>query len=496
MEEKSASNISSKRLGKETLIYIPVFLVPAFINILTLSLFTRIFSPELYGEYSLVINTTIIVSSLMGQWIVLSIQRFRPEYRKKEKISEFNHYLNRLLFQMNSVFIILSVLIYLIIPENFKNYYIPSVVSIVLSIYFMVLGSVYQIDLLSQKFRNLNVINALGKLPITFLLLYVISFTPEQFIWGTILMQLFLLYPMLRHIEGWKNPLSFSNKDKTQYKGYVRTFFIYGFPLIGWYIGTTILNLTDRYMIQIFRGSHEVGIYSANFTIAVQALALICNPFFFAIQPMVLNQADVSREKMEHSISKYTRIYILLSIPFGIYFSIFRNEVSAFLLGEQFVVGATIIPILIAGFFFWNLGLYGQLCCQVDKRTSHMFYFVVIAAMINIVLNLFFIPRFGFNGAAISTGVGFIVYSLLLYLSSFKHTKWEIPWLAMVKIILLGLLLALPLEYLRQNWLIDMKPFIVMVIGLFYFPVYIIMMVFFKEISIRPVVTMIKSKWS
>jgi O-antigen/teichoic acid export membrane protein len=495
MEEKFTSSISSKRLGKETFIYIPVFLVPAFINILTLSLFTRLFSPELYGEYSLVINTTIIVSSLMGQWIVLSIQRFRPEYRKSEKLSEFNFYLNKLLFQMNIVFIFLSIFLFVIIPDNYKSYYLPSIVSIVLSVYFMVLGSVYQIDLLSQKFRNLNVINAIGKLPITFLLLYVISFKPEQFIWGTILMQLFLLYPMLRHIEVWKKPPSFTDKDKHRYKHYVRTFFIYGFPLIGWYIGTTILNLTDRYMIQIFRGSHEVGIYSANFTIAVQALALVCNPFFFAIQPMVLNKVDVSRKEMELTISKYTRIYILLSIPFGIYFSIFRNEVSSFLLGEQFVVGASIIPILIAGFFFWNLGLYGQLCCQVDKRTSHMFYFVVIAAIINIILNLFFIPRFGFNGAAISTGVGFFLYSLLLYLSSFKHTKWKIPWLAMVKILLIGLLLSLPLEYLRQRWLFDMNPIIVMVIGTIYFPIYVTIMFFIKELSIRPVVTMFKRKW-
>jgi O-antigen/teichoic acid export membrane protein len=493
MEDNYAKSNSSKLLGKETFIYIPVFLVPAFINILTLSLFTRIFSPELYGEYSLVVNTTIIISSLMGQWIVLSIQRFRPDYRKNAKLGEFNLYLNRLLSQISIAFIAISILFFLFIPSGYKSYYIPSVLSIVCSVYFMVLASVFQIDLLSKKNRNLNVINALGRLPITLLLLYFVSNTPEQFLWGTVLMQLMMLYPMLRHIEA-ERYFSFSKKDFGKYRPFIQTFFVYGFPLIGWYIGTTILNLTDRYMIQIFRGSHEVGIYSANFTIAVQALALVCNPFFFAIQPMVMNQSDGTKEKLEHSISKYTKIYIMLAIPFGIYFSIFRNEISTFLLGNQFTIGASIIPILVVGFFFWNLGLYGQLCCQVDKRTSHMFYFVMIAAVINVLFNLYFIPAYGFIGAAISTSIGFMIYTILIYLSSFKHTKWNIPWFTLVKIMTLGVLLALPLEYLRHNWFIESNPFISMLIGTIYFPVYAITMVLIKEISIRPIMVMLKSR--
>jgi hypothetical protein len=51
------------------------------------------------------------------------------------------------------------------------------------------------------------------------------------------------------------------------------------------------------------------------------------------------------------------------------------------------------------------------------------------------------------------------------------------------------------LEYLRQRWLFDMNPFIVMVIGTIYFPIYVTIMFFFKELSIRPVVTMFKRKW-
>jgi O-antigen/teichoic acid export membrane protein len=487
MDNKIPSGVATKRISKETLIYIPVFLVPALVNILTLSLFTKIFPPNQYGEYSLVVNTTIIISSLMGQWIVLSIQRFRPEYRNAGKLSEFNLYLNRLLFQMSLIFLFISIFIYPFISETYKHYYIVSIFSIVLSVYFMVLSSVYQIDLLSKKFRNLNVIQSLGKLPVTFLLLLMISFTPEQFIWGTVLMQVILLYPMLRYIEV-KRFLTFATFDKNQYKVYIHTFFVYGFPLIGWYIGTTILNLTDRYMIQFFRGAYEVGVYSANFTIAVQALALICNPFFFAVQPQIMNRTDTSKNDMELLISKYTKIYILLSIPFGIYFSIYRNEVSSLLLGDQFVKGSGIIPILIIGFFFWNLGLYGQLCCQIDKRTKHMFYFVAIAAFVNFALNFILIPKYGYIGAAISTGIGFVIYTLLIYISSMKNTRWMIPWFSMVRILTVSIVFAIPLELIRSAWLTDLNTIISMAIGISYFFVYIVLLIILKELPVLQII--------
>ena len=78
--------LNTKRLSKDTLLYIPVFLAPAIVNILLLIIFTRFFPPDIYGQYTIVMNTAIIVSALLTQWITLSIQRFRPIYKKEGKV--------------------------------------------------------------------------------------------------------------------------------------------------------------------------------------------------------------------------------------------------------------------------------------------------------------------------------------------------------------------------------------------------------------------------
>ena len=429
MTTENQNVFSTKRFSKDTLLYIPVFLAPAIVNILLLMLFTRFFPPDIYGEYTIVMSTAIVISALLSQWITLSIQRFRPIYKKEGKILEFNEHLLSLMFYITIGFFIISVLIGLIFPENrYEEYFWPSVLFIISSNYFSILGGLYQIDLLAREYRNINVLMSIGKLLMTVLWLFAIRMNSQAFIWVALIVQVMAIIPMAKRLNlGIMIPKGRYRKDLLSFS---RTFLSYGFPLIGWYIGTTVLNLTDRYMLDYFRTSHEVGVYSANFTIAVQALALICNPLFYAAQPLLMNESQMTTDKqfIEDRISYFTRMFILITFPFGAYFSIYRNEVSSIILGKEFVEGSIIIPILILGFFAWNIGQYGQLCYQIDKRTKHMFFFVVVAALANFIFNLFLIPAYGFIGASISTSLGFFIYTALLYISSFRHTKWIIPW--------------------------------------------------------------------
>jgi O-antigen/teichoic acid export membrane protein len=481
------------RISRDTIIYIPVFLAPALINIILLMVFTRFFPPQEYGTYTIVVNTTIILSSFLAQWIVLSVQRFRPEYNNNGSIKEFNRNLNYLLLSISIGFLLVVCIFFLFLPSfliAYQGYYWSSVFLIISSIYFMVLGGVYQADLQSKQFRNLNVIQSLMKLAIIFILVLYIQFTPVSFIWGTLVAQILLTIPMLRYVETQKMfvPLKAA---KESFIEFVKKFWKYGFPLIGWYIGTTVMNLTDRFMIEYFRSSHEVGIYSANFTIAVQAIALICNPLFFAIQPIMMNeiQQHSNKEHIEQRISGFTHLFIIIAMPFGVYFSIYRNEVSELLLGNQFTNGAIIIPILIFGFFAWNIGLYGQLTYQIAKRTKEMFYFVVVAAILNFVLNLYFIPNWGFIGAAISTTIGFIVYSGLLFIFSIKFIKWKIPWMALLKVTLLVMILAIPFLALKIKLLEGTPPLINMIIGLPFFLIYLGVVFFFWKNTLKEIIS-------
>ncbi|MEH7076641.1 lipopolysaccharide biosynthesis protein [Neobacillus drentensis] len=488
-----SSIIKNSRISRDTIIYIPVFLAPALINIVLLMAFTRLFSPKEYGDYTIVVNTTIILSSLLGQWILLSVQRYRPEYSKNRTIPEFNRHLNHLLFYISMGFLLVVSILYFFIPSilvRYQSYYWSSSLLIISSIYFMVLGGVYQADLRAKPFRNLNVLQSILKLVLILILVLSISSDPNSFIWGAFFAQFLVTIPMGRYVESQKMFIPLSN-SKQSFKEFTLKFLKYGFPLIGWYIGTTIMNLTDRFMIEYFRTANEVGIYSANFTIAVQAIALICNPLFFAIQPMIMNeiQENYHKEQIEGRISGYTRLFIIISIPFGVYFSIYSHEVSQILLGVQFTKGSIIIPILIFGFFAWNMGLYGQLTYQISKRTKEMFYFVVLAAISNFLLNLYFIPKWGFIGAAISTSIGFVIYCGLLYYFSIPFIKWKIPWRTLINVSLGAIILAIPFLMIKMKLLNGTSPLISMIIGLPFFLIYFGMVLIFWKSTLKQMIS-------
>jgi O-antigen/teichoic acid export membrane protein len=488
-----SSIINKTRISRDTIIYIPVFLTPALINIVLLMVFTRFFPPKEYGDYTIVVNTTIILSSFLAQWILLSVQRFRPEYRKNGTLTEFNRHLNHLLLYISIGFLLAVSILYIFLPSYLKpyeSYYWPSILLIIGSIYFMVLGGVYQVDLRAKPFRNLNVLQSLLKLVFIVALVVFIQFEPVSFIWGTFFAQFLVTIPMLHYLETTKMFVSLESA-KESFIDFAKKFWMYGFPLIGWYIGTTIMNLTDRFMIEYFRTADEVGIYSANFTIAVQAIALICNPLFFAIQPIMMNeiQEHSDKERIEQRISGFTRLFIMIAMPFGVYFSIYCSEVSELLLGAQFTKGAIIIPILIFGFFAWNIGLYGQLTYQIAKRTKEMFYFVAVAAISNFALNLYFIPKWGFIGAAISTTIGFIVYSGLLYFFSKRFIKWKIPWKTLLFVTFLAIILALPFVMIKIKLLSGESPLISMLAGLPFFLIYFGLVLFFWRNSLKQMIS-------
>jgi O-antigen/teichoic acid export membrane protein len=488
-----SSIVNKTRISRDTIIYIPVFLTPALINIVLLMVFTRFFPPKEYGDYTIVVNTTIILSSLLAQWILLSVQRFRPEYRKNGTLTEFNRHLNHLLLYISIGFLLVVSILYIFLPSYLKpyeSYYWPSILLIIGSIYFMVLGGVYQVDLRAKPFRNLNVLQSLLKLVFIVALVLYIQFEPVSFILGTFFAQFLVTIPMLHYLETTKMFVSLGSV-KESFIDFAKKFWMYGFPLIGWYIGTTIMNLTDRFMIEYFRTADEVGIYSANFTIAVQAIALICNPLFFAIQPIMMNeiQEHSDKDRIEQRISGFTRLFIMIAMPFGVYFSIYCSEVSELLLGAQFTKGAIIIPILIFGFFAWNIGLYGQLTYQIAKRTKEMFYFVVVAAIANFALNLYFIPKWGFIGAAISTTIGFIVYSGLLYFFSKRFIKWRIPWKTLLLVTFLTIILALPFVMIKIKHLTGESPLISMLAGLPFFLIYFGLVLFFWRNSLKQMIS-------
>ena len=86
MTTENGNVLSAKRLSKDTLLYIPVFLAPAIVNILLLMIFTRLFPPNIDGQYTIVMHSTLIVSALFLNGLLYQYNDLGQYIRKKVKL--------------------------------------------------------------------------------------------------------------------------------------------------------------------------------------------------------------------------------------------------------------------------------------------------------------------------------------------------------------------------------------------------------------------------
>ena len=90
---------------------------------------------------------------------------------------------------------------------------------------------------------------------------------------------------------------------------------------------------------------------------------------------------------------------------------------------------------------------------EVMEKTRVMLVLVAVCVSLNILLNLVFVPRYGYQAAAVTTLVSFLAYPLLVYRASRDALPWAVPWrtLATVTVasVITGVVLAILRGFLR-----------------------------------------------
>ncbi len=189
-------------------------------------------------------------------------------------------------------------------------------------------------------------------------------------------------------------------------KEYIFIFIKFCTPLIPTAAMWWIMNASDRYMITFFLNAGFNGIYSvANKLPAI--LSVFENVFYQAWQTTAITTMhDSDRDKIYSDIfTKYLKFLtigvvglLVIGRPMVIY--LFASGYS-----DAWICLAPLILSVSVHALAGNLGsLY-----SVFKSTKGALYSTIAGAVVNIVLNIFFIPKFGILGAALTTLIGYIV---------------------------------------------------------------------------------------
>jgi O-antigen/teichoic acid export membrane protein len=211
--------------------------------------------------------------------------------------------------------------------------------------------------------------------------------------------------------------LFISRKDfKLTFKfEYLKSALIYSLPLLPGVFSAWIINMSDRVFILNYNDKEAVGIYALGFRLAniapvlSTALMTAYTPVFFELA----NKISIGENK--RYLEKYN--VFIISIFATLIFSIFlfSPEIIRWFFNPEYTKSIVIIQMLSFSFFFGGIsGLFNLMVYQ-QKRTWQAMFSGVVSALINLLLNWIFIPKYGINAAAINSIIASITNFVMMY---------------------------------------------------------------------------------
>ena len=224
----------------------------------------------------------------------------------------------------------------------------------------------------------------------------------------------------------------------------IKPYLVFGLPMLPSYIFVWIINSSDLYVIGYFMDSASVGVYSAAYGIGV-TISMFIGPISTVLYPTILklweeNKIEEVKTHLEYSI-KY---YLMLAIPATFGLSVLAKQFLLALTTSQFIYGSVLIPLIAVSSIFSSFYSINMYILAMVKKTKIIGALLMVAAIVNMTLNIIFVPLIGILGAAISTLVSFLILSLLMYYLAISNIKFGLG----LKFILKSLLASFVISFL------------------------------------------------
>jgi O-antigen/teichoic acid export membrane protein len=189
---------------------------------------------------------------------------------------------------------------------------------------------------------------------------------------------------------------------------------VFGFPLIFAIISYEILMISGQYFLERMGNLSMAGMYSLAYTLASLPMFLVLGirqlwgPIFF----------ENMNKKEYNLLSKLAKAYLLIITIISLLLILFSKEIIVIFINHRFYKTISIIVIMIVGVYFNGLLTITNSFLGYANKFGKISQIAMIAAIVNVGLNVLLIPIIEIKGAAIAAMVSYIVYfGISIYVS-------------------------------------------------------------------------------
>jgi len=205
----------------------------------------------------------------------------------------------------------------------------------------------------------------------------------------------------------------------------------FALPFLPAGIFTMIMELSDRYLLEYYLGTAEVGLYSAGKKMGMLGLTVVMG-FNMGWTPYFLKRGKQNGARIE--FSKITTLFLGIMGYVTVLVSIWISNIMRLPIGDRTLIGAEfwaceqVVSTILIGYFFFATYVIQLPGVYMKEITSWVPIFRIVGASSLILSSVFFIPIFGYLGAAYAVVLAFILMSMSIYFRTNKIYPISYNW--------------------------------------------------------------------
>lgn len=401
-----------RKLGGQALIYGMGNIVPRVLNYAVLTVYyTRRFEPEAYGVITELYAYVAILLVILTYGMETGLFKFSNDHYKRETV-----------YTTTLSAIITTSLIFAVLVIFFRNDISKAIGYSGNSEYVIWLGLTLSLDAIGavvfaklrienkvRRFAIVKIVNVLVTVFFVFLFLEVlpvIKQIADTEFYVSYLKDIEVGYVFIANLLASLVVLLLLIKDLKPFvirfdQALLKKMLMYSFPLLIAGLAGIFNETIDRILLRKLTPEnlnplYQIGIYGANYRIAV-LMTIFVQMFRYAAEPFFFNYANKNNSKEIYgNVLKYFTIFMMLIfLGVGLGLDIFKRFIDV-----KYYEGLQIVPIVLMANVFVGILFNVNMWYKLSGQTIYGVYITGLGALITIVMNILFIPRYGYMACA------------------------------------------------------------------------------------------------
>lgn len=405
LEEKEVRGIFTDMVK-----YAPSKLCGMLGNVVTVPIYTSLFSTEQYGLYTISIAMLSFLCIIFSDWVGLSGLRF---FRHHQLENDLPKYLTTLvtiltlnMVLMFAISIIFKDSLYSFFHVPFK-YFMAVLLLIIPVAIRALLSQILRAQLKSISYTLTTILNQFATIILAvvfakFLHLGAASILLAMGV-SISLIDILLLYQ--------SEILKVFKFQKIEWK-FILPIMQYGIPIAATSLSAWIITQSNKFIMNSISGFSKAALVGVGYGLTLPILMTLFAMITVAAIPRIINLYEAKID-VRPVISKFLGYYILVALPVISVISIYNVEYTHLFTNSKFYEASTLVPFFSFGVFFLSMTDYTTLQYHLANKTHIEFIIKLISGIIGVVLNIVLIPKMGLLGVGVATFAANFLYCLL-----------------------------------------------------------------------------------